>query len=172
MPGPPHERDAPPKEVEAFRTAQLRLTTAAGFGGLPQVTLPAVRREREGLLLRCSLFVACFLRLQIFLAKKRLIFSFGFSLTAGASIAPRVESTPRLTFPVHSFHSCCDYELRTRNNVALYVRGTVGGKPVGLSVVGAKGSDEALLALVCDVAAAAAAAAAGAEAGAGAGGAR
>jgi len=28
--------------AETFRTAQLRLTTVAGLGGLPQVTLPVV----------------------------------------------------------------------------------------------------------------------------------
>ena len=76
VPGPPHERDAPPEEVEAFRTAQLRLTTAAGLGGLPQVTLPAVRRE-DGVIfaLLRAVFAghvfSCFINISLWQKKKK-----------------------------------------------------------------------------------------------------
>ena len=48
VPAPPLEAGADPAAVERFRTAQLRLTTAAGLARLPQVTVPvpgAVKRH-------------------------------------------------------------------------------------------------------------------------------
>ena len=44
-PRPASESSATKKEAEAYRNAQLRLTTAAGCAGAPQVTIPAARAD-------------------------------------------------------------------------------------------------------------------------------